>query len=420
MKNLNQILRKYFTSNDYKQVFIDFNKSLKLISDKNALISNTITRINELVSPKHIHFFIVNPDTNQYEFTATTGLTTKLSNLFFYNHEGIINWLRINEKHLLISDKPEFASIYSANDLAVLQTLECQIVFPLKVMNTLKGLVLLGPKTKRNTKYSSDEIEMLSILLDNAAIAIENISFYEEQKERLKKMYRADKLAVIGQLAAGAAHEIRNPLTSIRSTIQYVQKDIQNPEKRQMVNEILNEVDRINEIIKGMLSFSRQSEPAMEPVDLKFLLEQTLALISNTALNKGISIVFDYKAMDKIITADNAQLKQVFLNIILNAVEAIEKDGRIRVLVARKNDENHTDKNSFYLISIKDNGKGISGENIEKVFDPFFTTKIEGTGLGLSICYGIIHKHNGEIEINSEYNKGTEVIIKLPINPLLQ
>jgi signal transduction histidine kinase len=158
----------------------------------------------------------------------------------------------------------------------------------------------------------------------------------------------------------------------------------------------------------------------MEPVDLKFLLEQTLALISNTALNKGISIVFDYKAMDKIITADNAQLKQVFLNIILNAVEAIEKDGRIRVLVARKNDENHTDKNSFYLISIKDNGKGISGENIEKVFDPFFTTKIEGTGLGLSICYGIIHKHNGEIEINSEYNKGTEVIIKLPINPLLQ
>lgn len=417
MKIFGVPIREYFWPGDYKQVFIDFNKSLKLISDKLLLINNTITRINELADPKHVHFFIANPDTNLYDLAATTWLTNNLSKLVFRNNESLVKWLKLNETHLIISRQPEYASIFSANDWKIIEILECHIVFPLKVMNTLNGMVLLGPKKNNpGKKYTSDEIEMISILLDNAALAIENISFYDEQKESLKKMYRADRLAVIGQLAAGAAHEIRNPLTTIRSTIQYLGKDIQNPAKQQMALQLLTEVDRINEIIKGLLSFSRQNEPALETVDLKSILEQTISLISNTALNKGISINLEYQVADITLTADGNQLKQVFLNIVLNAVEAIEKNGEIKVEVTRKDIADGPKRTSYFVIRINDNGKGISAENSEKVFDPFFTTKSEGTGLGLSICYGIIHKHNGEIEINSELNKGTDVIIKLPID----
>lgn len=409
MKNIFGIFRK--RQIDYKKIFIDFNKSLKLISDKSALINSSITRINELVASDHVYFFMLNTDTNHYELDETTLGKINDTKVYFAPNDGLIKWISLNEKYLLISYQPEFASIYSSNDLHVLGLASAHIVFPVKVMNVLKGVVVLGKPKNKNIDYTQDNLEMITILLDNAALAIENLSFFEEQKERLKKMYRADKLAVIGQLAAGAAHEIRNPLTSIRSIIQYVQPSIRNLEKKRMVDNALNEVDRINNIIKGMLSFSRQTEPSMEQFDLKDLLEQTLSLIKNTLLKKNIVIDFEFIAPHSSIIADNAQIKQVMLNIILNAIEAIEENGTINILVTY----NDVDKKEMFDISIKDNGKGISSDHIEKIFDPFFTTKNDGTGLGLSICYGIIHKHHGEIEIKSIADKGTEVKITLPV-----
>lgn len=227
-------------------------------------------------------------------------------------------------------------------------------------------------------------------------------------------MYRADKLAVIGQLAAGAAHEIRNPLTSIRSIIQYVEPEVKNPEKRKMISNAITEVDRINEIIKGLLSFSRLSDANMEPFDLKELLHQTISLISSTTFARNITTAISFQTRQSIITADAGQLKQVFLNIVLNAVEAICEEGSISISVKEFREEGRAD---FFIISIKDTGTGITQENIDKVFDPFYTTKAEGTGLGLSISYGIVHKHQGELEIQSQPGKGTEVIIKLPVKP---
>jgi len=258
----------------------------------------------------------------------------------------------------------------------------------------------------------------LTILLDQAALAFENAYLFQSQKDRIKKMYRADRLAILGQLAAGAAHEIRNPLTSIRGTIQYVQKDIKDPVKAKMTSELLNEVDRINGIIQGLLSFSSPDELNAEMIDLEQLMNQTVLLTLNSAKEKKCEISVEYNTEKKDLMADPSQLKQVFLNIIMNAIYSIQDTGKVNIIVDM-NDSSVSDlyrQRQEYIITFIDNGAGISPENMEKIFDPFFTTKEEGTGLGLSISYGIIVQHGGDIKVESEPGRGTKVVVKLPVD----
>jgi signal transduction histidine kinase len=173
-------------------------------------------------------------------------------------------------------------------------------------------------------------------------------------------------------------------------------------------------VDRINEIIEGMLSFAKPQEPKKEDINLKMLLTQTVQMVSNTARKKGIVIDLNYVSHNEHIIADHAQLKQVIINVLMNSIQSVEHtEGKVMIVV---NEVSGTfGEASFYIIEITDNGTGIKPEDTDKIFDPFFTTKREGTGLGLSISYGIISRHGGEIEIKSEVGKGTRVKIKLPV-----
>jgi signal transduction histidine kinase len=243
-------------------------------------------------------------------------------------------------------------------------------------------------------------------------MAFENALLYEQQKDRLKKMYRADQLSVLGQLAAGAAHEIRNPLTIIRSTIQYLKDEVQNKE---MVSELIEEVDRINTIIQGLLNFARPAELNIETFSLEALISQSVSLARTTAKNQ-IDIKFTNKCKSSDVHADSSQLKQVFLNLLLNSIDAVSdrENGFIYIILDTFKQTQGGDQ--YYTVELKDNGHGIPDENIEKLFVPFFTTKTTGTGLGLSICYGIITRHGGEIEIYSKENMGTTINIKIPNN----
>lgn len=231
-------------------------------------------------------------------------------------------------------------------------------------------------------------------------------------------MYRADRLATLGELAAGAAHEIRNPLTAIRSTIQYLSKDFNaDTAKKEMMDELISEVERINKIVQGLLSFARPSELNTSEVNIEQLINQTLLLVTNTLRKQNVEVEFEYFADNTTIQADTEQLKQVFLNIILNAVEAMSENTSdcLRTLIISIEKGATINANSRYLIiSFEDTGKGIEQKDVENVFNPFFTTKEEGTGLGLAICYGIVKRHDGEIEIKSMPGKGTCINIKLP------
>ena len=396
-----------------EQLLSEFNRSLTLIVDKALLIGNIVAKVKQICPVESVYIFLLDENTGKFKLQNEA----KNKPVTLTNRSRLISWLSVNEKNLIISRHPDIVSYFPPEEQEIIRQLGAELIFPLKIMNQINGTIFLGKKTD-GAPFTEQELNLLSILINQATFAIEHASLYEQQTERLKKMYRTDRLATLGELAAGAAHEIRNPLTAIRSTIQYLSKDFSaDPVKSEMVTELISEVERINKIVQGLLSFARPSDLNTSDINIEQLINQTLLLVTNTLRKQNVEVEFEYFTDNTTIQGDAEQLKQVFLNIILNAVEAMGKNPpeRSRTLIISIEKGTPINTHSRYLIiSLEDSGKGIEQKNIENVFNPFFTTQEEGTGLGLAICYGTINRHDGEIEVKSVPDKGTCINIKLP------
>lgn len=406
----------------FRTTFAEFSKSLTLIADPEQLRDNVIARIREIVPAELFYFFFYVPEHNQFELIESRGSSAPHPGQIAFKPENpLVRWFTVNETHVQFSHETEVTAYLSPEERRLLENLSIDLMLPLIVLNRVSGLVGIGPRHD-NGVYTDEEVEILTTLLGHAAFAFENAYLYQQQKNRLKRMYRADRLATLGQLAAGAAHEIRNPLTSIRSTIQYLQKGLNSPDQQTLAGELLGEVDRINDIIEGLLSFSRPSTPQMEDVDLRALLDQTVSLVATTAQKQKVSLTCSYETGMRSIHADPAQLKQVFLNILMNGLQAMESVGELRVSVRTRSGDSFPESAiPAVLVTFQDTGAGIPADHLEHLFDPFFTTKKDGTGLGLSISYGIIQQHGGDIDITSmstddnPEEHGTTVTVTLPI-----
>ncbi len=241
---------------------------------------------------------------------------------------------------------------------------------------------------------------------------IDRLTEYNEKfKEAQQKIFRVEKLASVGRLAAGIAHEINNPLSGILLFANILDRSVQDIEQKSKLKSIIDETIRCREIVKGVLDFSRQTSPKFEPLNMVELLNRVFDLLEKQDLFKNIDLEKPYAAKTlPPIEGDKMQLQQVFLNIIINAVQAISGHGTITVDASES--ESHVD------ISVEDTGCGISEEDIDRVFDPFFTTKekTKGTGLGLSLSHGIIDKHNGTMHMESKLGKGSKLTIRLPVS----
>lgn len=226
-----------------------------------------------------------------------------------------------------------------------------------------------------------------------------------ERRNNELLLRQAEKLSVIGELAAGIAHEIRNPLTSLKGFIQLLKPTLS--EQQMYADIMLSELDRINFIVSELLVLSKPHNVQIKSLSLVSLLENVLTLLASESNLKNIPIhtSFEYAP---VISGEENQLKQVFINIVKNALEAIDGHGEIMLATSAKADQE-------VLITIADNGCGIPEELIPKLGDPFFTTKENGTGLGLMISSKIIKDHGGHLEIASKRNEGTTVKITLPI-----
>lgn len=401
---------------DINRFLSELYESFSIITDLEQLKDNFSARLKEVFSTRDIHIFLLHPDLNRFlPVDKLVETNRNEGNLYFLNSDKLIFWLLVNKTFLNIQEKKDVFAFLTPREKDLLNHLNIRLVYPFIVMNQVKGLVCIGLTAEQAN--NNEDFQHLKLLLDQAGFAFENAYHYHLQKERTRKMYRADRLATLGELAAGAAHEIRNPLTSIRSSIQFLKKKLKQRGDIEMAEDLITEVDRINEIIEGMLSFAKPQEPKKEDINLKILLTQTVQMVSNTARKKGIDIDLNYVSHNEHIIADHAQLKQVLINVLMNSIQSIDHSGGKVMIEANEvsGTLNYGDVGSFYIIEITDNGKGIKPEDTDKIFDPFFTTKTEGTGLGLSISYGIISRHGGEIEIKSDVGKGTRVKIKLPV-----
>ncbi len=231
---------------------------------------------------------------------------------------------------------------------------------------------------------------------------------HQELEQAQYQLIRTEKLAALGQLAAGVAHEINNPLGTITIYAHILLKGMeQDDPRREDLMLIISEANRTKEIVQGLLSFARETKLKPGETNINELLEDTLGLLVNQSLFHNIKIKKTLSSDLPNIFADATQLKQVFLNIILNGAQAMEGKGNLTITTAQE-------KNQI-RIKIRDSGPGIPPENVRKLFNPFFTTKEKGTGLGLAISYGIVERHGGKLDVETELGKGSTFIISLPI-----
>ncbi|HBK0734769.1 TPA: two-component system sensor histidine kinase AtoS [Escherichia coli] len=230
------------------------------------------------------------------------------------------------------------------------------------------------------------------------------------RKETQRRMAQAERLATLGELMAGVAHEVRNPLTAIRGYVQILRQQTSDPIHQEYLSVVLKEIDSINKVIQQLLEFSRPRHSQWQQVSLNALVEETLVLVQTAGVQARVDFISELDNELSPINADRELLKQVLLNILINAVQAISARGKIRIQTWQYSD-------SQQAISIEDNGCGIDLSLQKKIFDPFFTTKASGTGLGLALSQRIINAHQGDIRVASLPGYGATFTLILPINP---
>jgi len=244
-----------------------------------------------------------------------------------------------------------------------------------------------------------------------------------ELKKLEQQIRRTDRLASLGTLAAGMAHEIKNPLVSMKTFTQLLPERYDDPDFRETFSKLLgDEVTRIDRIVNQLLRFARPTKPSLAPVNLHAIVDNTLNLVKQQLRQRNIGLVRDYQAAGDRIHGDTDMLVQALLNFFLNAIDAMNDHGELkvstRIIIQHVNQFDLWGQpitNSRLRLSISDNGKGIAKNDLLHVFDPFFTTKSSGTGLGLSVSHGIIQEHRGVIDVESEVGRGTTFHLTFPM-----
>lgn len=235
------------------------------------------------------------------------------------------------------------------------------------------------------------------------------INHLAEKKRFQERIFRAKRLSELGELSAGVAHEIRNPLASIKGYAQIARMELdENHQSYKDLTIVLNEVERLDRIIERFMTFARPNQPVKTWVSVGDLIDETIKLIRNEFMQKQVKVRFIRCKNDKLLI-DYEQMKQVLINILINGIQASSQGDEILVRTSR------LEEKSFFIIEIIDQGDGIKEEMMDKIFTPFYTTREKGSGLGLSISTRIVENHKGVLEIDNTLSKGTRVLIKLPM-----
>jgi signal transduction histidine kinase len=322
---------------------------------------------------------------------------------------------------LLHSEKPMTAvevANYIKDDAGLMELvkhLDIKLAAPLLMKDRLLGILFLPSKISNASYYESD-LEFLSLLMNQLSVALENAQLYQREREINEQLQRAQKLlietekmAALGKLSASIAHEVNNPLGIISNYLQILSAQKTPADVYENYITILKEeVDRIAGIVRQLLAFHRPHQDKLSEIDINRILAESLALLSNQLSNANINVFLDTKRNLPKIKGSSEKLKQVFLNLLMNSKDFMEKGGKIEIMGRAAN--------GWVVIEFSDTGPGIAEAHLSQVFEPFFTTKQkEGTGLGLSVCYGIIQWHQGTIIASNRPGGGAKFTIRLPI-----
>ncbi|MCJ7578116.1 MAG: ATP-binding protein, partial [candidate division Zixibacteria bacterium] len=358
------------------------------------------------------------PDFTEFKFRQDSDLV-KL--LLSENGPLLLNEIRAHIKR----GSPDFVLTASRSsvprlkdwkkEIKVLEAFKCELCIPLISKNQIRGILSLTGKTS-GLPFTDSDLEFLSVLTGQFTSAVENAILYESQKNMnlelrrtQKQLIQSEKLAALGRLSASIAHEINNPLGIIKNYLLILSESMKNNAPSQSnLKSVKEEVDRIARTVRSLLDFCRPKNENMSTLDIVEIINQTVFLVEKQFLKEKCVIKKDLPQNLPRVKGFNDEIKQVFLNLLMNAKDSMPQEGEILVLTRQNEDT--------VEIEFSDTGCGIPEENISRVFEPFFTTKEEGkgTGLGLWICYEIIQRHGGTI-VAKRKDKGTSFLITLPI-----
>jgi signal transduction histidine kinase len=380
---------------------IEINKAIASTLSLEKILNQIVERTAKLMKSKICSILFLTENKKELILKAQFGGSPDYSDKPDLQVESCLIGQVIQAKRSIQVPDITRESGYLLKELAKKEKLKSLLSVPLIVREHVIGVLNIY-KSKRY-HFTDEERILVRTFADLCSIAIENARLYEKMIDLEEQTRRAERLTAVGELAVGIAHEIRNPLTIVKMLFE--SGSVLTDKDRQVISE---ELTRMNKIISHWLDYTRPKEIEQEPCDIQKSLENTLFLLTPQFDKKNIKVDAAYHTLGNPVLADPVQLQQVFLNLLLNACDAITGEGQLQIICRVTADK-------MMEVSIKDNGIGISKSMQEKLFIPFTTTKSKGLGLGLSIVHRILKAHNGSIDIVSSPGKGTTATIQIPI-----
>lgn len=404
---------------DAYETLTEFSKAMVTILDLSALNNTIMDTLARALGIEKISLFLLDKEKSQYYLAAAHGLDFDEMKTVTFSASARLPQYLARTRSIAILDElrqdEENPAEYAVLDS--LQHLQAELCIPLINKDCLIGFFNFGKRTGRNM-YSEADLALLTTLAQNAAVALDNAMLYEDVRRSRMLMRRTDRLRSLETIAGGFAHEIRNPLTSIKTFVQLAPERKQDDEFIGHFSRIVHEdVLRIERLIQEILDYARYMEPKFSMESLNDVVSSCLYFVEVKAESKGIMVEKELARALPDVMLDRQQIKQVLLNLLINAMEAMnDRGGRLTV---RTRPLHKPGDELWVQIEVRDTGPGIAPTDLDHIFDPFYTTKHhseerEGTGLGLTIAHQIVREHHGYIEVESQPGRGTTFFVNLP------
>lgn len=394
---------------DSLQALSVFQHTIIQVLDQKKILTNLRAVLGDALQAEFVTVYLCQPAANTYAdpqgeappFVLGEDFPPALMN----RQEPIVR------EEVMLEENDAEASLLTA----LMTERKAEICVPLSAQERLIGFFLLGRKRNRDV-FSAEDLQLLATLGAEVAVALENARLYEELRNSQVMLARADRLAAVGTLAAGIAHEIRNPLVAVQTFVQLLPEQIDDPEFRTTFLDLTNsELARVSTLINDLMTFACPSPATLDEAQVNDLAEQIVRLLTGQAKNRDVTLIAQFAPEMPPVVVDQGQIKQVFMNLVLNAMQATPAGGTVTIATSLARE---ADGQTWCVIEVQDTGSGIPPDQKEQIFDPFFTTKETGVGLGLFITHQIIEEHGGSIHVESEVGKGTRFLIRLPMKRL--